>query len=300
MSDSILNIDKPQGWTSHDVVARVRRLTGVKRVGHAGTLDPLATGVLLVCVGTATRIVSHLQSGRKVYRATIRLGERTDTYDADGAVLEKRPVPDLSRADIESVLQTFTGTIWQTPPMYSALKVQGQTLHKLARAGIEVERAPRAVQIDALGIGDQPSAWQSPDLTLDITCSPGVYIRSLAHDIGEKLGCGAHITALRRLASGVWRVEDAVTLDKLLSAGPEWTQYQHGLNEALALFPALILSADEARRFTHGQVIPLPPGVYDSNLARILDSDEHLLGLAIIDSDRGLLRPDKVFHDPPT
>ncbi|HEY53817.1 MAG TPA: tRNA pseudouridine(55) synthase TruB, partial [Caldilineae bacterium] len=198
----VLNIDKPQGHTSHDVVASVRKLTGVRRVGHAGTLDPLATGVLLVCVGPATRVADYLQKGRKIYRTTFRLGVRTDTYDAEGQILHTAPAPALDRATLDRALDAFRGDILQTPPMYSAIKHKGRALYDLARAGIQVERKARPVTIYEINI----EAWHSPDLTVQITCSPGTYVRSIGHDLGEALGCGAHVRSLRRLASGTWRV----------------------------------------------------------------------------------------------
>ena len=162
----VLNIDKPQGMTSHDVVARVRRLTGIRRVGHAGTLDPLATGVLLVCVGPATRIVEYLQRGRKVYETTVRLGQETDTYDAEGEIVAETPVPDFDRETLERALDAFRGDIVQRPPVYSAIKKNGQPLYKLARAGVAVDVPTRQITVYALEI----LRWQNPELHLRITC----------------------------------------------------------------------------------------------------------------------------------
>ncbi len=288
----VLNIDKPQGLTSHDVVARVRRITGIRRVGHAGTLDPLATGVLLVCVGKATRVVEYLQRGKKVYDTVIRLGEETDTYDAEGRVVATAEVPDFSRSDLERALDAFRGEILQVPPMYSAVKKDGQPLYKLARQGKEVTRPPRQVTIYAIEILD----WTRPDLTLRVTTSPGVYIRSLAHDLGQALGVGGHVRALRRIASGQFRVEDAITLEALEAAGPDWPRYLHGLRAALAMLPAVILDPDQARRFLHGQRIPLTPPSHipSKQELRVLDAQERFLGVGRIENHH-LLIPIKVL-----
>ncbi len=207
----ILNIDKPAGWTSHDVVAKVRRLLGQKSVGHAGTLDPLATGVLLICVGQATRVSEYLMAGRKVYRATVRLGLETDTYDMDGAVVAERDAPELTREELVTTLDHFTGRIEQTPPAYSAIKQDGVPAHRKARRGEIVTLQPRQVTIYSIDV----LAWNSPHVAFDVTCDPGTYIRSLAHDLGAWLGCGATLIELRRLQSGQFRVEDAVDLAAL-------------------------------------------------------------------------------------
>ena len=180
----LLNIDKPTGLTSHDVVARIRKLAKQKKVGHAGTLDPLATGVLLVCLGQATRLIEYVMAGRKQYRATIHFGLTTDTLDADGQVIAERDASHLTEAELRQILPAFQGQIEQVPPIFSALKQGGQPLYKLARAGKTVEVAPRRVTIDSLKWLD----WQPPKLTLEVVCSPGTYVRSLARDLGEAAG----------------------------------------------------------------------------------------------------------------
>ncbi len=291
----VLNIDKPQGYTSHDVVARVRKLTGIRRVGHAGTLDPLATGVLLVCVGNATRISDYLQRGRKIYRTTFRLGESTDTYDAEGKVLATTPLPAFDLAELDRALDAFRGDIQQIPPMYSAIKHEGQSLHKLARAGIEVERKARSITIFDISI----EAWQTPDLTVRISCTPGTYVRSIAHDLGLALGCGGHVQSLRRLASGVWRMEDAVTLENLLATQDAWPDYLHGLRAALSMLPPLVLTAEQAYRFAVGQSISACTEK-DTFEVRVLGPDERLIGIGRMDTDRLLVSPYKVFADPAT
>jgi len=289
----VLNIDKPQGMTSHDVVARVRRLTGIRRVGHAGTLDPLATGVLLVCVGPATRITDYLQQGRKIYRTTFRLGASTDTYDADGQVLRSAPVPELDLIALNRALDAFRGDILQTPPMYSAIKHKGRALHELARAGIEVERKARAVTIFELSIEE----WRSPDLTVQITCTPGTYVRSIGHDLGEVLGCGAHVRSLRRVASGTWRAEDAIGLEDLLAAQDAWPTYLHDLRTALSMLPPVALSAEQAYRFAVGQSLPIEISEAGPEVL-VLGPNENLLGIGRVQPDRSLVSPYKVFADP--
>jgi len=296
MTDGILNLNKPRGPTSHDVVDRVRALTGIRRVGHAGTLDPLATGVLLVCVGRATRVAEYLMAGRKVYRARVRLGVVTDTYDAEGQVVAEAPV-EVSRAQVEAALAQFRGTITQVPPMYSAVKHRGMPLHRLARRGVEVQRKPRQVEVLRLEL----TAWEPPECTLEVTCSPGTYVRTLAHDLGQALGCGAHLTGLTRLASGDFRLEDAVTLDELAQAAAEgrWPDLLHPIDAALTRFPALHLDADTARRLCLGQAIFIPSGEGgdEKGLARAYGPDGTFLAIVAYDPAADVWRPHKVFRE---
>jgi tRNA pseudouridine55 synthase len=298
----VLNIDKPLGQTSHDVVERIRTLTNVRRVGHTGTLDPLATGVLLVCVGrTATRLVQYLMDEPKTYRTDVRLGVITDTFDREGEILARSPV-EVDRGEVERALEPFRGTIEQIPPMYSAVKHRGKPLYRLARRGIEVEREPRHVEIHRLDL----VAWQSSDrrvqCTLEIECSPGTYVRVLVHDLGQKLGCGAHVTDLVRLASGSFRLEDAVTLDRFARAVKEatWPQLLYPVDEALAdRFPALHLGAREAHRLCSGQSIADGGrGAKDAALARVYDPNGQFLALAAYDTQEDVWRPRKVFVSP--
>ena len=209
--DGILNINKPQEMTSFSVVACVKRICGERHAGHAGTLDPLATGVLPICLGQATRVIEFLFDETKTYRAQVELGITTDTYDSTGKVLRTADPSGVSREMIEKALVKFRGSILQTPPMYSAVKHQGKPLYKLARSGIEVERKSRPTQIHSLEIID----WQPPVVTLDIVCGKGTYIRSLAFDLGEALGCGANMKSLIRLRVGPFNIEDALTLPQL-------------------------------------------------------------------------------------
>src|SRR4051812_41927899 len=240
-----LNIDKPAGMTSHDVVAHIRRAAQQKRVGHAGTLDPAATGVLVVALGNATRLIEYVQdSTSKRYIATVHLGATTATDDAEGEVLATAVVPPLDTIAIERVLEPFRGEIMQVPPMYSALHHQGRRLHELAREGLIVERAARPVAIERLELLD----WSSPLLTLDILCSKGTYIRSLAHDLGAALGCGPHLQALRRTAVGGFVIEQATPL-VLLEENPE-TIMSTLLPPEIAVvdWPMIMLDEEEARR----------------------------------------------------
>ncbi len=293
MPDGILNLDKPRGPTSHDVVARVRALTGIRRVGHAGTLDPLATGVLLVCVGRATRVAEYLMAGQKVYRAHVRLGITTDTYDAEGQVVAEAPV-EVNRAQVEASLAQFRGQIAQLPPMYSAVKHKGTPLYRLARRGAEVHREPRQVEIFRLEL----TAWEPPECTLEMTCSPGTYVRALAHDLGQALGCGAHVSGLIRLASGDFCLEDTVTLDELAQAAAKgcWPDLLHPIDVALTRFPALhLLDADAARRLCSGQMIANDEW-RGADLARVYGPDGGFLALAMYDQATGLWQPRKVFR----
>ena len=248
----ILPLDKPAGWTSHDVVDRIRKDLGIRRVGHAGTLDPLATGVLVVCVGRATRLTPYLTAHAKRYRARLHLGVRTDTMDAEGETLSTTGDFPRSMDPITAVLPGYRGRINQVPPMYSAKKVGGKRLHRLARAGKTVERAPIAVHIEALRV----EAYTPPFLDLDIACSKGTYVRVLADDIGQAVGCGAHIASLRRTKSGPISIDQCRSIDDL----GDITGAMMDPNEALADLPEIVLSDDLAQRFTNGTAIAASVG----------------------------------------
>jgi tRNA pseudouridine55 synthase len=241
--NGILLIDKPQGMTSHDVVRRVRRLLRTRRVGHTGTLDPLATGVLPVAVGEATRIVQFLMEGDKTYRAVLKLGETTTTQDAEGEVLERRPADGITAEAVMAAARSFAGVIHQLPPMYSALKKDGVPLYRLARQGIEVERESREVRIDRLQVLDV----DLPLVTLEVDCSKGTYVRTLCHDLGLALGTGAHLVALRRTRSGSFTEADCVTLEQLETDGTA-TPPHLSVDEALRGMPALDIDAEAVRR----------------------------------------------------
>lgn len=290
--DGLLVIDKPRGMTSHDIVTQVRRLSRQKRVGHAGTLDPMATGVLLVCLGRATRVAEYLIGSDKTYRAVMRLGVETDTYDAKGQVIAARPVT-VSESDLRRALASFVGELDQVPPMYSALKREGKPLYKLARKGVEVEREPRRVKIYDISLREWQAGGQ-PTLTVDVRCSSGTYIRSLAHDVGAALQCGAHLAALTRLASGSFTIEEAVKLQDLEGL-PDLQALLRPLDAALQDLPAITLDADQARCVTRGQAIAVNGIEASANLFRVYNSSGALLAIMAYDSTIRLLRPKKVL-----
>ncbi len=294
MPEGVLNLDKPRGRTSHDVVEKVRDLTGIRRVGHAGTLDPLATGVLLVCVGrTATRIAEFLMAAPKTYRTDAHLGIATGTFDAEGEIVSRSPV-DLSRGEIEEALDHFRGSIEQIPPMYSAVKRKGEPLYRLARRGVEVERAPRPVRIYSLKL----IAWSRPTCTLEMKCSPGTYVRVLVHDLGQRLGCGAYVARLTRLASGSFLRKDAVALDEFVRKAQQghWSDLLYPIDQALAdRFPAIHLSAEAAWNLCSGQTIAHRRGMEDGTLVRVYGPGKRFLALASYEADEGVWRPRKVF-----
>jgi tRNA pseudouridine55 synthase len=291
----ILNVNKPADMTSHDVVLRVRRLTGQRKVGHAGTLDPMATGVLLLCLGQATRVAEYLMAGRKRYRAVVRFGVSTDTYDADGTVTQSVESIHLSQDQLVDALASFRGVIQQVPPPYSAIRQQGQRLYQLARRGIAVQTPPRTVEIDRLDL----VAWDPPHLTLDVTCSPGTYVRSLAHDLGQMLEVGGHLSALTRLSSGKWRLEDAITLDDLQRAveAGDWVCLLHPLDAALQDFDQVDVSTDLAQQVIHGQAILLD-GRPQTPLVRAYAPDGNLVALLQPSRKPGYWQPRKVFAKP--
>lgn len=211
--DGALLVDKPSEWTSHDVVAKVRNYFRLEKVGHCGTLDPMATGLLILVLGKATRMSERFMSADKVYDGTLRLGETTDSYDADGELTATRPVPALTLGDLNECAEHFLGDLQQVPPMVSAKKIQGTALYKLARKGMEVPREPRLVHVHTYHFSD----YEEPFAYFRVSCSKGTYVRALAHELGERLGCGAHLTALRRVGSGRFDVADAIPLPELLA-----------------------------------------------------------------------------------
>ena len=281
-----LNIDKPGGMTSHDVVNRVRRLIGMRRVGHAGTLDPLATGVLLVGVGQATRLIEYLVGQPKTYVTTIRLGQTTATYDADGEIVDERPFHG-TQTDIENALSAYRGDIQQQPPMYSAIKRNGQPLYKLARQGVEVARALRDVTIYHLEL----LSWQPPYLELSVTCSAGTYIRSIAHDLGAQLGCGGHITTLRRTEIGVFTTTNGIALADLTS--DNWNQFLLPLDTAVQHLPRLQVTAEAAQDLKNGKWLPHQADHRQAALMRVYDPDGIFIG--IVAAQDNIWRPRKMF-----
>jgi tRNA pseudouridine55 synthase len=209
--EGVLLVDKPTDHTSHDVVARLRRKLHMKRIDHAGTLDPMATGLLIMLIGKATRISQYLISLDKEYEGTIELGKVTDTQDADGEVMETRPVPPLTETQVKAAVNSFMGDQYQTPPMYSAVKIDGVPLYKSARKGQEIEREPRFIRVMSWDV----LRFETPRIDFRLRCTQGTYVRTLAHDLGQKLGCGAHLAALRRTATDKFHVAQALTLEQI-------------------------------------------------------------------------------------
>jgi tRNA pseudouridine55 synthase len=289
MADSLHLLDKPEGWTSHDVVARMRTLLGERRVGHAGTLDPSASGLLLVGEGRATGILGCLGLLPKRYYARAHLGVTTDTQDRTGTVVGRSArLP--GREEVTDALGAFRGPLRQRPPLYSAVKVRGERLYEAARRGVEVEREHRPIQVYALEL----LFADPPEVVLDVTVSRGTYVRTLAHDLGETLGCGAHLTELRRTASGPFTVERALSCDRASGHGTdEFRARALAPEDALAFLARIRLSPDEAARLRHGQAPvfdharvepsgaswPLPPGAHGWPLA-LLGPDGALLAIA--------------------
>ncbi|HEX8558139.1 MAG TPA: tRNA pseudouridine(55) synthase TruB [Pyrinomonadaceae bacterium] len=306
--DGLLIVDKPEGWTSHDVVARARRVLRERRVGHTGTLDPFATGVLVLLVGRATRLAQFLAGAEKEYEATVRLGFSTDTGDLTGARRDApgagAGAPDcaaLSRERLEAALAPLRGEIEQTPPMYSAKKVGGKKLYELARQGREVERKAARVRVSefevAAGEGGSfisPNADGTCDVRTRVVCSAGTYVRALAESVGENLGTGAHLAALRRTRAGGFGLEGAVTLEALERLAGEGGEFLVPLEAALPELPPAHLTAEDARRVRHGAAVSAAAhaaGLADGAHVRLLDERGALLAVAAHDAAAGLLRP---------
>ena len=293
----ILLLDKPIGLTSNDALQRVKRIYRAAKAGHTGSLDPLATGLLPVCLGAATKFSAYLLDADKRYRVRVQLGVTTSTADAEGEVLERRPVAGVDPQRIEAVLAGFRGEIDQLPPMYSAVKHGGERLYKLARQGLEVERQPRRIQIfslDLIGI-------DLPEIELDVHCSKGTYVRTLAEDIGRELGCGGHVCALRRTGVGPYEeaTVDFVTLDQLRDladqegAAPRLDALLLPLESALGHWPAVRLSADAAFYLQQGQAV-LVPQAPTQGLVRLYDVSQRFLGVGEI-LDDGKVQPKRLI-----
>lgn len=271
----VLVVDKPEGWTSMDVCAKLRGVFHQKRVGHGGTLDPMATGVLPVFLGRATRAVEYVTEGEKEYVAGLRLGVTTNTQDTTGEVLEEKPVPADARERLTAAAPRFMGDIEQIPPMYSAIKVQGKKLYELARKGVEVERKPRTVTIRALEVLDNRGEG---DFGLRVVCSKGTYIRTLCHDMGQALGCGGCMSALRRTRVGRFPIGEAVTLDELVTADDPW-QYVRAVEDCFDQ-PPVTITGGALKRARNGNPFPLekPAGEY-----KIFDPEGNFLMLGRCD-----------------
>jgi tRNA pseudouridine55 synthase len=287
--EGLLCIDKPPGPTSHDIINVLRRLSGIRRIGHAGTLDPLASGLLLVCLGRATRLLEYLVGQPKTYLATIKLGQETSTYDAEGELVAERPV-DVTAEQLSVALKSFRGPISQLAPIYSAVKVGGQPLYRRARRGENVERPKRKVTVHELDLLGR----QGPCLELRVHCSSGTYIRSLAHDLGQSLGCGAYLADLRRMSVGSFAVEDAIPLARV-EAG-EWRSYLRPSDSAVGHLRRLELSTEEALALYHGKTVPNRSGQSTESPARAYDDTSRFVGVVV--ADESLWRAKKIFYQP--
>jgi tRNA pseudouridine55 synthase len=294
----VLLLDKPIGWSSNDALIRAKRLLWAKKAGHTGTLDPLATGLLPLCFGEATKFSQDLLDADKTYETVVRLGIKTSTADAEGEVLSERPVS-VTPAQLQAAIERFVGEIDQVPPMHSALKKDGKPLYEYARAGQTVERAARRVTIHAIDVLATDLESVAPTVTLRVACSKGTYIRTLGEDIGEALGCGAHLVALRRTQVGNLTLDGAVMLDSL-EATPE---VERGamlapVDALLQTLPRVELDAEESRRFLHGQRLPLQLALPNADQVRVYgvrgDAAASLLGVAAWQS--GVLRPERLVH----
>lgn len=314
--DGLLIIDKPAGWTSHDVVARARRLLREKRVGHTGTLDPFATGVLVLLVGRATRLAQFLSGAEKEYEAAVRFGFATDTGDLTG---ERRGETmkleeELDRERIEPALRSLRGDIEQVPPMYSAKKIEGRKLYELARQGVEVERAAVRVTIRELELvggdddgddddgdngDDAPrlNADGTQDVSVRVVCSAGTYVRTLAESIGDRLGVGAHLAALRRTRAGTFRLAESVTLERLaeLAEAGRVGEILVSMNAALPAMPQTHLTAGDARRVLHGMPTAAPSDAperwVDGARVRLVGAGGELSAVGVYDASRGSIQP---------
>jgi tRNA pseudouridine55 synthase len=286
-ADFVLPVDKPEGPTSHDIVAAVRRSLGRKRVGHTGTLDPFASGLLLVCVGRATRLAEYLSGLDKTYEAVAKLGETTDTLDREGEILERREGwADLRRGRIEEVLAAMRGEVEQLPPAFSAKKVRGEAAHRRVRRGERVELAPARVTIHTLEL----TSLELPHVAFSVRCSSGTYVRALARDLGEALGVGAHLVGLRRTAIGAFRVEDAVRLNELGDVERVGRAVIDPL-EALAHLPKLAVDEAGATRLKQGRPVEDVSSAAEGLVAVAHDGAL----LAVGESGGGVLKPKKVF-----
>jgi tRNA pseudouridine55 synthase len=293
--NGILAIDKPIGITSHDVVAKVRKILRQRRVGHAGTLDPAASGVLPICTGQATRVAEYLSESGKEYRASIVFGVETETYDAEGAIIQTADTQMLSLSGITEALEAFVGQQMQMPPRYSAIKIQGQAAYKRVRAGEEVVLQRRPIEIFHLTIVH----WQPPVLVLDVACSKGTYIRSLAHDLGHDLGCGAHLGGLTRTKSGPFRLAECITLEELEAAMQQNTVADcfQPADRALEQYPALQPGVVAEEQIRHGNAFTCESAEGERSLARVYTIEGSFIAIAAWEPLSGKWQPKKVFSE---
>ena len=303
--NGVLNLNKPVGPTSMDVVRSVKRLTQVGKIGHGGTLDPIASGVLPIFLGQATKLMRYLVDGTKIYRAKLKFGETTDTLDSTGIIVANRDPSGGPLQQIEEALDQFKGSILQVPPMYSALKVKGERLYTLARAGIDIAREPRAVEVSRIDL----KSWEFPEATVEIECGRGFYVRSFAHDLGELLGCGAHLTALTRLRAGPLEICDASTMDafQLATQNNVWQDWLLPMDILVGHLPAIVADPSMVLAVRQGRSVILKEWTESQTLtseqSRLYTQNGRLLALGHYDKKMGMWKPDLVFNsefDPPS
>ncbi len=288
----ILVVDKPTGMTSHDVVAVIRKGTGLRRIGHTGTLDPRASGVLVVLVGPAVRLSEYLTCEKKGYEAVIRFGAVSDTYDGDGKITDAGGKYPEDEETILNVMDSFIGEIEQVPPAYSAIKLHGRKAYDLARAGETVEIAPRKVTVHSFDLIE----YLPPEMTADIICSAGTYIRSIANDLGKKLGCGAYLYGLRRTLSGNFTLRNAVPLDELKKAFEDGTWFQYLIPAAEALdYEEICPTPEQEQDILHGRRIAAEPGDHEP-IAKVVSEQGELIALLTFDPETHEWKPKKVFY----
>ena len=286
--DGVLLLDKAYGESSNAALQTARRIFNAQKAGHTGTLDPLASGLLPVTFGEATKYSADLLHADKTYIAGVKLGVTTTTGDLEGEFVETKPVS-VTTETLNAVLDTFRGDIMQVPPMFSALKRDGKTLYDLARAGVEIEREARQVRIEALNV----ISFEDELLTIEVTCSKGTYIRVLAEDIGKALGCGAHLASLRRTRVGDLTIEGAVTIAQLKATSPEsLSAYLKPVDALMQTLPAVHLNENDTVRFCHGQRLPL--GLAACDRVRVYGADQQMVGTARV-NERGVLEPERLI-----
>ena len=287
----VLVVDKPINMTSHDVVQVIRRGTGIRRAGHTGTLDPRASGVLVILIGPAVRLSEFVSASDKRYQATIRLGSTTDTYDAEGSLTDVTSEINVTEDEFNNILDRFVGEIEQVPPPYSAVKVKGRKAYEMARKGEEVKLEPRKINVFSLEVLE----WAPPEAVIDVFCSSGTYVRSLTNDLGQALGTGAYLVGLRRTKSGRFTLRDAIPLRRIKEAfdAGDWYKYLIPAAEALSEWPLIELDADQVEKVRHGHRIPAEPG--ETGWARGVSEQGDLVALIEVNEETGEWQPRKVF-----
>tara|TARA_Y100001960_G_scaffold211897_1_gene221182 strand:- start:9651 stop:10574 length:924 start_codon:yes stop_codon:yes gene_type:complete len=296
--NGIINVHKPPGITSMDIIRRIRKAAGLRRVGHSGTLDPLASGVMVVALGPATRLLEYITDADKTYNATIELGKSTDTYDGEGMVTDVVPDLSVNEFDIQSSIEALKGSQSQIPPMHSAIKVKGVRLYELARKGISIDRSPRSVVLYDASI----SNFELPDIKLDIKCSKGFYVRTFANDLGIHLGTGAYLKKLVRTSIGDFKIIDSSCLDLVEEelTNHRWKTVVQNMETALDPIQKLHLTADETAKVQNGISIPVEPHINVETMQPIsmaLRSDGSMLAIMRLNEEESIWHPEKVFHD---